>query len=111
MRLQSLDSTAPPLSSEPGGIGLSDGATALAASATGVAGTAAAKAPAPAPAVAPTSQQLADAVKQANASLQKVASSLQFTIDPDTKETIIQLVDTSDHKVLRQMPSPEVIAI
>jgi flagellar protein FlaG len=93
---------------EPGGIGVS-GAGTDAQQARSVA--AAAQPQAAVPVVAPTQQQLHEAVSQANTSLQKVASSLQFEIDPDTKQTIIRLVDTSDHKVLRQVPSPEVLAI
>jgi flagellar protein FlaG len=108
MRLQTLDSSAPPLAGELGGSGVSGASTeALQARAVSASTPAAPVAPA----VAPTQQQVHEAVNQANTSLQKVASSLQFEIDPDTKQTIIRLVDTSDNKVLRQVPSPEVLAI
>jgi flagellar protein FlaG len=108
MRLQTLDSSTPPLPVENGGIGLS----AVGTDVLHTKSVASATPPAPAaPVVAPTQEQLKQAVSQANTSLQKVASSLQFEIDPDTKQTVIRLVDTSDNKVLRQVPSPEVIAI
>jgi flagellar protein FlaG len=108
MRLQPVDSKAPPLVNESGGIGASGSGTDAQQARAASAATQAPPAP---PVAAPTQQELRDAIAQANTSLQKVASSLQFEIDPDTKQTVIQLVDTSDHKVLRQVPSPEVIAI
>lgn len=108
MRLQSLDSSAPPLQSESGGIGAS-GNTQDVTQAQHAAGAQAIKEAAPA--AEPTATQLHEAVGQANTSLQQVASSLQFEIDPDTKTTVVRLIDTSDNKVLRQVPSPEILAI
>jgi|SRR5579862_1575674 len=111
MQLQSLDSAVPPLVNESGGTGFSSPGAGSAQRNAGNAADIVQQVPSTLPVVAATAQQLKEAVGQANASLQKVASSLQFEIDPDTKETVIRLVDTSDNKVLRQVPSPEVLAI
>ena len=40
-----------------------------------------------------------------------VAPSLQFEIDPDTRAVVIRLVDRPDQRVLRQVPSTEMLAI
>lgn len=69
-----------------------------------------AAAPAPAP-PAPTRAQLEQAVEQANRQMTAVAPSLQFEIDPDTQVVVIRLVDRQDQRVLRQVPSPEMLAI
>lgn len=60
---------------------------------------------------APTRAQLEQAVAQANRQMTAVAPSLQFEIDPDTQVVVIRLVDRQDQRVLRQVPSPEMLAI
>jgi flagellar protein FlaG len=111
MRLQTLDSAAPPLKSEPGGISVLGSGNADVAPVNARSDGSTTQAAAPVQPPEPTPLQLHDAVNQANTSLQAVASSLQFEIDPDTKTTIVRLIDTSDNKVLRQVPSPEVLEI
>ena len=59
----------------------------------------------------PTRVQLERAVAQANQQMNAVAPSLQFEIDPETREVIIRLVDKQDQRVLRQVPSAEMLAI
>ena len=59
----------------------------------------------------PTRAQLEQAVAQANRQMTAVAPSLQFEIDPDTHVVVIRLVDRQDQRVLRQVPSPEMLAI
>ena len=58
-----------------------------------------------------TRAQVELAVAQANRHMTAVAPSLQFEIDPDSKQVLIRLVDRQDQRVLRQVPSPEMLAI
>ena len=60
---------------------------------------------------APTRAQLEQAVAQANRQMTAIAPSLQFEIDPETRVVVIRLVDRQDQRVLRQVPSPEMLAI
>jgi flagellar protein FlaG len=59
----------------------------------------------------PAREQLEAAVQQANRQMSAVAPSLQFEIDPDTDQVVIRLVDRQDQRVLRQVPSAEMLAI
>lgn len=59
----------------------------------------------------PTRAQVEQAVAQANRQMTAVAPSLQFEIDPDTQVVVIRLVDRQDQRVLRQVPSVEMLAI
>ncbi|MBS0348328.1 MAG: flagellar protein FlaG [Proteobacteria bacterium] len=58
-----------------------------------------------------TSEQLAQAVTQIQDVIKQTAQSLQFSIDEDTGSTVVKVVDTESKKVLRQIPSEEVLAI
>lgn len=77
------------------------------------ASTASPQAPAPVRAapVEPTREEVQRAVSQANSQMTAVAPSLQFEIDPDTRAVVIRLVDRADQRVLRQVPSTEMLAI
>ncbi|MBS0372157.1 MAG: flagellar protein FlaG [Proteobacteria bacterium] len=55
--------------------------------------------------------QLAQAVNQIQDVIKQTAQSLQFSIDKDTGTTVVKVVDTESKKVLRQIPSEEVLAI
>ena len=77
-------------------------------------------APAPAKAVAPgiaaaaaepARAEVEQAVERANRQIASLAPSLEFEIDPDTSAVVIRLVDRNDQSVLRQVPSPEMLAI
>ena len=70
----------------------------------------AADSPAPAP-EAPTREAVQAAVQSANAALAQRAAALQFTVDPDTRAVVVRLIDTDDQRVLRQVPSEEMLAI
>lgn len=59
----------------------------------------------------PNRKQIEQAVAQANSQMTAVAPSLQFEIDPDTRDVVIRLVDRQDQRVLRQVPSVEMVAI
>ncbi len=65
---------------------------------------------APAPSVI-TQEAVAAAVQSANASMQSISSSIQFSLDQDTGRTVVKMVDTETEEVLRQFPSEEMLAI
>lgn len=56
-------------------------------------------------------QRLQAAVDAANKFLQPVARNLQFSIDEDSGKTIVKVIDTETDKVVRQIPSEEMLAI
>lgn len=56
-------------------------------------------------------QRLQAAVDAANKFLQPVARNLQFSIDDDSGKTIVKVIDTETDKVVRQIPSEEMLAI
>jgi flagellar protein FlaG len=51
------------------------------------------------------------AVANANRTIQAFTQALEFEVDADTKKIVIRLVDTQDHRVLRQVPAPEMLEI
>lgn len=63
-----------------------------------------------APAAA-TREQVKDAVKQINLAMRANDQSLEFSIDEDSNETIVKIVDQSTKEVVRQIPSPEALEI
>ena len=64
-----------------------------------------------APAQPVTQEAVAAAVQSANAYVQSVSSSLQFSLDKDTGHTVVKMIDTQTEEVLRQFPSEEMLAI
>ncbi|HWR75896.1 MAG TPA: flagellar protein FlaG [Thiobacillus sp.] len=64
-----------------------------------------------APAQPVTQEAVAAAVQSANAYVQSVSSSIQFSLDQDTGRTVVKMVDTQTEEVLRQFPSEEMLAI
>lgn len=59
----------------------------------------------------PSGEQLTQAVKQIQDVIKQTANSLQFSIDKDSGTTVVKVVDTESKKVIRQIPSEEVLAI
>ena len=59
----------------------------------------------------PTRDQVDNAVKTLNAAMTESSQDLQFTVDKDTKQTVVKLVDRVTHEVLRQMPSKEALEL
>jgi len=59
----------------------------------------------------PTLDQVAQAVSQLNKAAQEKAQGLEFSIDGDTKLTVVKVVDQSTKEVLRQIPTPEALEI
>lgn len=70
-----------------------------------------AAAAAQAPAAPPATPAVHAAVAAANAVLRTISNAVEFEYDPDVNVTVIRLVDTSDHQVLRQIPSREMLEI
>lgn len=66
--------------------------------------------PAQAAAADPSREQLAAAVKQINQSM-PASSSLEFSIDDDSKQTVVKIVDMNTKEVLRQIPTLEALEI
>jgi len=59
----------------------------------------------------PSKEQVQQAIQTVQAMVQAQASNLQFSLDKETGKTIVTVVDTSTQKVIRQIPSKEMIAI
>lgn len=59
----------------------------------------------------PTSAQLQDAVDHINNAMRQNNSNVEFTIDKDSKRTIIKVIESKTGEVIRQYPSEEVLAI
>ena len=62
-----------------------------------------------APAAKPTLDQVKQAVDQVQQIVRPLAQSLQFSIDEDTHNTVVKIVDTETNKVIRQIPSEEML--
>ncbi len=63
------------------------------------------------PGTPPTSEQLNQAVKQIQDVIKQTANSLQFSIDEDIGVTVVKVIDTESKKIIRQIPSEEVMDI
>ena len=62
-----------------------------------------------APTAAPTRDQVQQAVDQVQQIVRPLAQSLQFSIDEDSHNTVVKIVDTETNKVIRQIPSEEML--
>lgn len=62
-------------------------------------------------AAVPSLEQVNEAVSQLNKSAQAKSQGLEFSIDSDTKRTVVKVVDQSTKEVLRQIPTPEALEI
>lgn len=56
-------------------------------------------------------EQVKDAVKQANQFFEPINRNLQFSIDNESKELVVKVMDTGTNQVIRQIPGPEMLAI
>ena len=75
-----------------------------------VAGTQAGQ-PADTHAAQPTNAQIQSAVDKANQAMQQANTGVEFSIDKDTKRSLIKVVDTKTGETIKQFPSKEMIAI
>jgi len=61
--------------------------------------------------VKPSREELAHAVKQIQDVVKPSAQNLQISIDEDVNMTVVKVVDGESKKVIRQIPSEEVVEI
>lgn len=59
----------------------------------------------------PSAQQLKDAVKSMNDFVDGINSSLKFTVDDKSGQTVVKVVDNDTKEVIKQIPSEEMLAI
>ena len=59
----------------------------------------------------PPAEEVRAAVTQANGAMAALSASLMFEVDAETHTTVVKVVDTSDNRVLRQIPSQEMLEI
>jgi len=57
--------------------------------------------------------QIKSALESMNRAVQSMShgSTLEFTVDPDTKRNLVRVMDTSTNEVIRQMPTQEALDI
>ena len=98
MVIRPLDASPPPTVTAAGGVAVApDGHAPRTASA--------------AAAPPPSREVVAKAIEQVNAHLAAQNRAIEFTIDPDTKAVVVKLIDKQDNRVLRQVPSQEMLEI
>src|SRR5262245_51520765 len=66
---------------------------------------------APPPAVAPSAAALKVTVDSVNRYLKSIDQGVQFEIDEESGVTIVRVVDRETDKVIRQLPSEEMLAV
>jgi flagellar protein FlaG len=57
------------------------------------------------------SQTLSDAVEKLNKSIQNLDRNLEFSLDQDSGDLVVKVVDAQTHTVIRQIPSEEALAL
>jgi len=61
--------------------------------------------------VAPEPAQLAQAVDDLNQRFRDTRTDLRFSVDEDSGQMVVSIVDAADGKVLRQMPTEEALRV
>lgn len=59
----------------------------------------------------PSSQQLEQAAENLNQHVQNLKRDLHFSVDEDTGETVIRVVDSQSQKTIRTIPSDEFLSM
>jgi flagellar protein FlaG len=59
----------------------------------------------------PSVAELESAVRELNQSMKANNSNLAFSVDPDTEQTVVSVMDSKTGEVIKQFPSKEAIAI
>lgn len=59
----------------------------------------------------PDQRALQSAVAAANAAVQSLSNSVEFSVDERTGRTIVRVVDADTGKLIRQLPSAEMLEI
>ena len=67
--------------------------------------------PKPAARTEPTAAQLQSAVENINKALQQSNKNLEFSVDEESRKSVVKLVDSETGDVIRQFPSDEMLAI
>ena len=62
-------------------------------------------------AVVPDLDQVAEAVRNINKTMQALSQDLEFSVDADSNRTIVKVVDQQTKEVIRQMPTAEALEI
>lgn len=57
------------------------------------------------------SQTLSNAIEKLNSRIQNLNRNLQFSLDKDSGELLVKVIDAQTHKVIRQIPSEEALAL
>lgn len=59
----------------------------------------------------PTAAQLQNVVDNINKVLKESNKNLEFSVDAETRKTLVKLIDTNTGEVIREFPSKEALAI
>jgi len=59
----------------------------------------------------PTAAQLKSAVDDINRAMKQSNSNVEFSIDEDTKQTVIKVMESGTGNVIRQFPTEEILAV
>jgi flagellar protein FlaG len=65
----------------------------------------------PADGAKPSHEDVSAAVKKMNEAMLGSSQSLQFSIDEDSKDIVVKVIDQSTKEVVRQIPSKEALQI
>ena len=65
----------------------------------------------PRPEESTEAEKVEEAVNQVNEYVQNLSRDLQFTVDQDSGRTIIKVLDSETHEVIRQIPPEELLQI
>lgn len=60
---------------------------------------------------APTKEQVDQAVQEVQKAVAPVAQELLFSVDKETGKTVVKVMDTQTQKVIRQIPSEEMLVM
>jgi len=55
--------------------------------------------------------ELQDAIKATNDFVKPISSAIEFSMDDDTREMVVKVIDTDTKEVIRQIPSEEMLSI
>lgn len=55
--------------------------------------------------------QLTQAVREINQTVQAAARDLEFSVDPETRATVVRVIDHASGEVIRQIPAEETLEI
>lgn len=56
-------------------------------------------------------EEIAAIVEELNKAMQVVGTTLAFTIDEQTKRTVVKVLDAQTHEVIRQIPPEEMLKV